>query len=137
MLGCVDTSLKGSFYRGHVYFSDTTNKTFLKFSIGMNNWTRTIFIAESRTLYEAFKMMLRFQIDHSGGNLIMHTDNKRLKLVMNKKNLTYIDLSQDSGAIIVEMIEMWKKLRFEVEINFIKKEKELVTFDQNPIQYLI
>jgi len=102
MLGCVDASLKGTFYGRYVYFSDTTNKTIFRFSIGVNNWNGTIFMAKARALYEAFKMMLRFHIDH----LSRHTDNKQLKLVMNKKNPTHTYLSQEAGAIIAEMIEI-------------------------------
>lgn len=65
-------------------------------------------MAEARTLYKAFKIMLKFQIDHNGRKLIMHTDNKRLHLVMNKKNPTYTDLLQDAGALIAEMIAIRK-----------------------------
>lgn len=94
-------------------------------------------MAEACIMYEAFQMMKRFEVTTPGGKMKMYTDNKWLTMIINKINPTHTDLSQDAGAIVAEMIEIKKKLNFQVEVHLILKEKELVSPSQDLLQHLI
>jgi len=112
---------KNSYFSRHVFFTDTTNKSILRFSVGKANWRGSIFISETRTMYEAFKMMESFHVDKPCRIIDIYTDNSRLYSTLNKSSFTHTDMSHDASAIVKEMLEIREKLQFQIKISLVKK----------------
>ena len=54
-----------------------------------------------------------------------------------KQQLTHIDMAQDAGAIIQQIIKIRKKLTFYIEVKHILRERRDFDFLVDPEQYLI
>ena len=100
IIACFDASVKCTAYRGYIYITYTLNKYNQKQTIGSNTSVGFPYYGEVYMMLELYKKLRDLQYKHNDREIVVHTNNKCLSIIMNKQKLQYVDISQDALNII-------------------------------------
>jgi len=96
----------------------------------------TAYLAEARTMLEVFRRINTLDI-LSEGKISIIMDNKRLQRILTNDKHNHTDMTQDTGAVIKEIIEVKNQLTFLIDILHVSRNDHHHNFFLQPAIYLI